>query len=490
MRYFLSALVAFSLCCPVRAISPRLSNGVELVASGGAPTPCQTATACAAVPNAEILYSSYTSANGCSQIWSMSATGTHKTNISAEVMANIGTGIIDTSTNQGNPKYSPNGVWVMISYQEIGSAYACSAHAVVAGAATDYGILICDAATYANCAAVYTVTAGTGHGALHPQWAQDGTKIFWNDWNADNDIQEGNSGFLAFATFTAGTPPSIGTITRVDPFGNGSGHSNWYEPWDSNGWNGGTTCILYVTTDIIENSHTYANVGLGWYNICNGTSGIVSTPYEPKAAAGTSVATTATQATVGATTIVVASATGLVTGQTIAGTGIAPNTLIAGDGIIGTTITITQGTTAPLSNTPLTFTTGCYSEFISFTPAHPDVAITVTGCPYAGAAWSSPGYSVLDLAMFQGQSGYGMQALTQYNVAGAPEFEYPAEVSSPRWSADGTYIVFVVLPNSTLEGQLAGNPGAGSPQIWKYNVSLVPTQITGTTSKTGQSIYK
>jgi hypothetical protein len=214
MRYFLSALVAFSLCCPVRAISPRLSNGVELVASGGAPTPCQTATACAAVPNAEILYSSYTSANGCSQIWSMSATGTHKTNISAEVMANIGTGIIDTSTNQGNPKYSPNGVWVMISYQEIGSAYACSAHAVVAGAATDYGILICDAATYANCAAVYTVTAGTGHGALHPQWAQDGTKIFWNDWNADNDIQEGIPGSWRSQLSLPALRPRLG-LSRV-----------------------------------------------------------------------------------------------------------------------------------------------------------------------------------------------------------------------------------------------------------------------------------
>jgi hypothetical protein len=474
----------------MRATNPRLTNGVKLVSSGSGPTPCQTLAACAAVPDAEILYNSSTSANGCSQIWSMSETGTNKTNISSEIMANIGTSIINASTNQGNPKYSPNGLWTMISYQETGSAYACNTHAVAPGAATDYGILVCDAATYTNCAAVYTVALGTGHGALHPQWSQDGTKIFWGDWNADTDIQEGNSGYLAYATFTAGTSPSIGSITRVDPFGDGSGHANWYEPWDSNGWNGGTTCVFYFTTDIIENSHTYANVGLGWYNICTGASGIVSTPYEPNATIGGSVTTTATQATVGATTIVVASATGLVTGQIVAGTGIAPNTLIAGDGISGTTVTITQGTTAALSGTPLTFTTGCYSEFIAFTPAHPDVALTVTGCPYAGAAWADPGYSVLDVAMFQGQSGYGMQALTQYNVAGAPEFEYPAEASSPRWSADGSYIVFVVLPNSTLQGQLGGYAGAGSPQIWKYDVALVPTQVTGTTSKNGQSEYK
>ena len=65
------------------------------------------------------------------------------------------------------------------------------------------------------------------------------------------------------------------------------------------------------------------------------------------------VQTTATQATVGATTIVVALATGIVIGYAVAGPGIAPGALVTG--ISGTTITISLGTTAALSTTTVIF---------------------------------------------------------------------------------------------------------------------------------------
>lgn len=67
----------------------------------------------------------------------------------------------------------------------------------------------------------------------------------------------------------------------------------------------------------------------------------------------TSVSTTATQGTVGATTIVVASATGISAGQSVEGAGIAPNTLVVS--ISSTTVTISLGTTAALSTTSVAF---------------------------------------------------------------------------------------------------------------------------------------
>jgi hypothetical protein len=80
----------------------------------------------------------------------------------------------------------------------------------------------------------------------------------------------------------------------------------------------------------------------------------------------TVINTTATQATVGATTIVVASATGIVIGMFVEGAGIAANTTVTG--ISGTTITISLGTTAALSTTAVSFSqaisegvTGFYS---------------------------------------------------------------------------------------------------------------------------------
>lgn len=64
------------------------------------------------------------------------------------------------------------------------------------------------------------------------------------------------------------------------------------------------------------------------------------------------VATTGT-ASIGGTSLAVASAGGIVPGQLVSGVGIAPNTFVAN--VSGTTVTISQATTAPLSSTPVIF---------------------------------------------------------------------------------------------------------------------------------------
>lgn len=104
------------------------------------------------------------------------------------------------------------------------------------------------------------------------------------------------------------------------------------------------------------------------------------------------VSTTATQATVGSTTIVVALATGIALGQSITGFGLAPNTVVTN--IAGTTITISQATTGAMTATPVTFTSvpsgvviGSYAQN---TEAEVIVRSSVTvainaGVPQAGA---------------------------------------------------------------------------------------------------------
>lgn len=63
--------------------------------------------------------------------------------------------------------------------------------------------------------------------------------------------------------------------------------------------------------------------------------------------------TTATQATVGALTIVVISAASITVGQIVVGAGIAPGTYVTG--IASTTVSLSQGTTAALSTTTVNF---------------------------------------------------------------------------------------------------------------------------------------
>ena len=93
---------------------------------------------------------------------------------------------------------------------------------------------------------------------------------------------------------------------------------------------------------------------------------------------GLGVASTATQATVGATTIVVAAATNIQVGDVVEGTGITAGTTVTG--ITGTTITISAGTTAAIpAGTNVTFlpadsetlTVGSTSGFTVATAAAP-----------------------------------------------------------------------------------------------------------------------
>jgi hypothetical protein len=485
----------FFILSSLWATSPRLTNGINL-GGGSNEKPCHTAAACAANVGAEILFERVTSSGGCHQIWSMNTTGGNLHNLSANLIANGGflvssTQQITVNLNQGAPVYDTTGNWVMFSYQKAGTGSCVGS--LTAGTGIDNGVAICAITTTAgvpnltNCAGVLSCP----YGCLHPQWTNDGTKIFFgllygagsggSPWNETSKLQ--------WATFTAGTPPTVSAFTGVDPQGDGTGLVNNYEPWDSDGWTG-STCRLYYQTTIIPSAPSLNYFGIAYYDICKSTTGFVSTAYEP----ASSVNTTATQGTPGATTITVPStASGITAGMIAVGAGLESTPIYTEvTNVSGQTITISPGTTAAMSGTPVSFYTPCFSEFWAINPVTHDTAITTSGCPYATAGWADPGYSVLDIVMAQAQTGYGMNQLTGYNLVGQPEYAYPVETSSPQWSFDGSFIIFTVCANCTLQYQMAGFPEPGiTVDLWRYNmvnVQLLIDQSSERGGKYGQDV--
>ena len=413
-------LVLALLCLPLVALSPQLSSGVKLCSPCSSPWPCQSSQACAANVGAQILYNSNTSVNRCPQVWSMNASGGNKINLSSLIFAN-GFAPAGPTLSQGTPTYSPNGLWMIWPSQVAGSVFACTAHAVAPGAATDFQINACDTATYANCTILRTVATHVGHGALHPQLTRDGSTLYWGFWlGTVGHTSEGNSGSFQWATFTPGTPPTIGTVHESDFAGDGTKTLNWYEPADSDGAIGTTTCWVYLTTSRTAGSTSYADVGIARFSLGSAVPGCPA-----------------------------------------------------------------QGT-YNFVTTPFEGPTGCYSEFWSLNQRL-DTALTISSCFFTGRP-SPP--SVLDLVEAQASSGAGAQALTGFNLAGTPEYAYPALVSNPHQGFDGSYVVFNLVTNASLQGQGGGFGGATGSSIWKYTVVLVPVQITGATSMTGQAEYQ
>jgi len=127
---------------------------------------------------------------------------------------------------------------------------------------------------------------------------------------------------------------------------------------------------------------------------------------------------------------------------------------------------------------------GCYSEFWSFNQKL-DTAITISDCFQNGPIPPT----TLDIVMAMGATGAAAVPLTGYNLPGQPEYSFPSLVSNPHQSYDGSYITFNLVTNAILEGQSGGFGGATHNDIWKFNVSLVPTQVSGKTKQAGKTAY-
>jgi hypothetical protein len=423
----------------------------------------------------------------------MNTTGGNKTDLTA-LMYSHGFGHGPTR-NQGTPTYSADGAWLIFPAQISGSAYACTDHAVAPGASLDMDLEICDTATYSNCAILRTVTPGTGHGVLHPQTTRDNSTIFWGFWlGTVGTTTENDAGSLQWATFIPGTPPSIGTIQQSNFAGNGT-------------VTGGASATALATSP--------TNVVV---TITNG-GGPFAVPPTISMSGGTGTFTSITPTLTGSTltAITVHGATGYTTGNT-------PTISITyadnwyepaeSDGAIGTPtcfIYLTTDTVYPNSSygnvgiakyslggsavpncppagtfsfvsTPSTLPTGCYYEFWS-SNARLDTVIYITSCFFQGPQTSA---TPLDIGMAMLSSGQGAVQMTGYNLAGAPEYNYPTLVSTPHQAYDGSYIVYNYVPGGTLQNRT----GVTASTIVKYNLHLVPTQASGKTALSGKAEYK
>jgi len=156
----------------------------------------------------------------------------------------------------------------------------------------------------------------------------------------------------------------------------------------------------------------FGSVGIGTTSFTESTGKVVSvtgsaarivdgTTYMYQDA--TTITTTATQATVGATTIVVASSSNLFIGQRVMATGfIAENTFITN--LSGTTVTINNGTLAAMSATTVTF------RYDNYATLPDNAALNITGdlelvCKIAPKVWS-PSSPVILMGKGYGQQYY------------------------------------------------------------------------------------
>lgn len=288
ISFWASWLIALIiLAAPLSATNPRISGGVQ-IGSGARAYPCQTGAACTANPNYQILYDSKTSVHGCNEIWAMHNDGTSNVNLTA-LMLSHGWGY-GTNSNQGSPVFSNDGLWMMFLAEETHTA-ACTAHSEDPGSGPNQEIDACDLATLSNCAKLATITPELGIGYLHPNFARVGAGIYAGYVQFFGCVNRpvGICGALVTATFVPGTPPSVANVALNDPNGDGTYTLQFYEPADDGPQintgpqnAGGPSCLVYYTCLTTTASPTLADVGIAYFNVCDGIStGFVSTPFTP-----------------------------------------------------------------------------------------------------------------------------------------------------------------------------------------------------------------
>ena len=193
--------------------------------------------------------------------------------------------------------------------------------------------------------------------------------------------------------------------------------------------------------------------------------------------------TTATQATVGSTTIVVASATGIAIGQSVEGAGVQANTMVTG--VSGTTITISLATIAALSSTNVVLTSSTTPAIGYYGPG--DIAevlvrssivvvVNGTGTPQSGL----PVY---------------IRTVANANLAGTSvgDFEAAADLATSSITITatlGSTSLTTSAGTGLAIGQMVSGPGiapntyltAGSGTSWTISQGAIAAVTTGAAS--------
>ncbi len=257
---------------------------------GGAAEPyvCQTATCATNNAGSEVLYSKL---NGtCFSFWSQSINGANQTNLSA-----IYSGLPPATTfNNGSPRWSPDGKWILLEAQDAHTIRGCTSVGARPGVGLGYGLFACNVST-TTCYELDIQGDNTGHfcaagvacpvqaslstyvddnhGVLHWHFTPDETKIYgmYVMGTGHSPEVERINGTLRWATITLGAgAPALSNVTETDvgPLGDGTGTYNWYEGAGAMPLSVESSSCTIFATGVNNADGQLDHTGVLKYNIC------------------------------------------------------------------------------------------------------------------------------------------------------------------------------------------------------------------------------
>lgn len=226
-------LLAIGSTVPLPSFSPYLTNVYNICQN------CQRVDVCKSncVLNQELVYDARTGTTPCAtgglptQLWSNNYAGTNPINLSTTT---VGLGAIGQSV--GQPRFSPNGSWVI--YQELISTsnFTCDNTSANPGTGFDNNVQIGDYPNFAVATQVVTVTPNIGAGSLHPSFNADQSFIGYMHNLGAGGFNPANL-YGNFKTASITFPANVPTLGSTNTFTDGSPHNGYetagYNPCNS-----------------------------------------------------------------------------------------------------------------------------------------------------------------------------------------------------------------------------------------------------------------
>jgi hypothetical protein len=197
---------------------------------------------------------------------------------------------------------------------------------------------------------------------------------------------------------------------------------------------------------------------------------------------GTTVSTTATQATIGSYSVVVASAAGISAGQGVASTGYIPAGAFV-TSVSGTTVNISLPTTAAMSTTAIAF--GADGAW-TFTPNI--VVPSVLGANGTATDITSTGTGAVTYSAYGAQDGLRDNGYTATITVGTAVTNTALAVSAIARTAGTTSVTVTTATNTYAAGQAFQILGANATTEFQNNfyiaTAVTTTSVTFTTTAT------
>ncbi len=286
-------LLWFWTTCFVVAQPAYFTNRVHIGnASGADPEICHTQLCADRNPGAEVLLDHFPDVTGCGGMYSMSINGSTPISLMPPLI-----GIPDASTHaSGNPRYSPDGRFMLFQMQDSHTGLSCHAAGAGPGGGFGNGLFVrnvltnvvtelavqgdntghhCAPAAICQVLVPLVPYVNDGHGVLHWNLTADGAHVYGSYVMGTNSGQQVplKGTFRWCAINLTGATPTITNCAETDvPPGDGTGNFNWYE---GAGFLPTDPCVIYATTGTQLNGSAL-HTSILRYNTCTGNYSIVT----------------------------------------------------------------------------------------------------------------------------------------------------------------------------------------------------------------------